>query len=28
VLLNAGITLVSLVVSYWLYIRRDIPMVS
>ncbi len=28
VLLNAAVTLVSLAVSYWLYIRRDIPMVS
>jgi ABC-2 type transport system permease protein len=28
VLLNVGISLVSLVVSYWLYIRRDIPAVS
>ena len=28
VLLNAGVTLVSLVVSYWLYIRRDVPSVS
>jgi len=28
VLLNVAITLVSLVVSYWLYIRRDIPAVS
>ncbi len=28
VLLNLAVTLVSLVVSYWLYIRRDIPAVS
>ncbi|MCG2740002.1 MAG: ABC transporter permease [Syntrophaceae bacterium] len=28
VLLNAAVTLVSLAVSYWLYIRRDIPAVS
>ncbi|GAP15285.1 ABC-2 family transporter protein [Longilinea arvoryzae] len=28
VLLNVAITLVSLVASYWLYIRRDIPAVS
>lgn len=28
VLLNAAITLVSLALSYWLYVRRDIPMVS
>jgi ABC-2 type transport system permease protein len=28
VLLNLGVTLVALVVSYWLYIRRDIPAVS
>jgi ABC-2 type transport system permease protein len=28
VLLNVGVTLVALVVSYWLYIRRDIPAVS
>lgn len=28
VLLNVGITLVSLVASYWLYNRRDIPAVS
>lgn len=28
VLLNAGVTLVSLAASYWLYIRRDIPAVS
>ncbi len=28
VLLNVAITLVSLVVSYWLYTRRDIPAVS
>jgi ABC-2 type transport system permease protein len=28
VLLNISITLVSLTVSYWLYIRRDIPAVS
>jgi ABC-2 type transport system permease protein len=28
VLLNAAVTLVALVVSYWLYIRRDIPAVS
>jgi ABC-2 type transport system permease protein len=28
VLLNLGITIVSLVVSYWLYLRRDIPAVS
>jgi len=27
-LLNAAVTLVSLAVSYWLYIRRDIPAVS
>ena len=28
VLLNVAVTLVSLAVSYWLYIRRDIPAVS
>lgn len=28
VLLNAAVTLVSLAVSYWLYLRRDIPAVS
>jgi ABC-2 type transport system permease protein len=28
VLLNAAVTLVALAVSYWLYIRRDIPAVS
>jgi ABC-2 type transport system permease protein len=28
VLLNAAVTLVSLVISYWLYTRRDIPAVS
>lgn len=28
VLLNVGISLVSVAVSYWLYIRRDIPAVS
>jgi len=28
VLLNVAVTLVSLVVSYWLYLRRDIPAVS
>jgi len=28
VLLNAAATLVALAVSYWLYIRRDIPAVS
>lgn len=28
VLLNAAVTLVSLGVSYWLYVRRDIPAVS
>jgi ABC-2 type transport system permease protein len=28
VLLNAAVTIVSLAVSYWLYIRRDIPAVS
>jgi len=28
VLLNVAVTLVALVVSYWLYIRRDIPSVS
>jgi ABC-2 type transport system permease protein len=28
VLINLTITLVSLAVSYWLYIRRDIPAVS
>jgi ABC-2 type transport system permease protein len=28
VLLNVGVTLVALVLSYWLYIRRDIPAVS
>lgn len=28
VLLNVGITVISLVASYWLYIRRDIPAVS
>jgi ABC-2 type transport system permease protein len=28
VLINVAITLISLVVSYWLYIRRDIPAVS
>ncbi|MBN2148380.1 MAG: ABC transporter permease subunit [Anaerolineales bacterium] len=28
VLLNVGVSLVSLAVSYWLYIRRDIPAVS
>lgn len=28
VLLNAAVTLVSLAMSYWLYIRRDIPAVS
>jgi ABC-2 type transport system permease protein len=27
-LLNLAVTLVSLAVSYWLYIRRDIPAVS
>lgn len=28
VILNAAVTLVSLALSYWLYVRRDIPMVS
>ncbi len=28
VLLNVGVTLVSVALSYWLYIRRDIPAVS
>jgi ABC-2 type transport system permease protein len=28
VLLNVGVTLVSLAASYWLYLRRDIPAVS
>jgi ABC-2 type transport system permease protein len=28
VLLNVSVTLVALAVSYWLYIRRDIPSVS
>jgi len=28
VLLNVAVTLVSLAVSYWLYLRRDIPSVS
>jgi len=28
VLLNVAVTLVSLAVSYWLYVRRDIPAVS
>jgi ABC-2 type transport system permease protein len=28
VLLNVAVTLVALVVSYWLYTRRDIPAVS
>jgi ABC-2 type transport system permease protein len=28
VLLNVAVTLVALAVSYWLYIRRDIPAVS
>jgi ABC-2 type transport system permease protein len=28
VLLNVGVTLLSLAVSYWLYLRRDIPAVS
>jgi ABC-2 type transport system permease protein len=28
VLLNVTVTLVSLAVSYWLYVRRDIPAVS
>jgi ABC-2 type transport system permease protein len=28
VLLNVTVTVISLVVSYWLYIRRDIPAVS
>ena len=28
VLLNVAVTLVSLGVSYWLYLRRDIPAVS
>jgi ABC-2 type transport system permease protein len=28
VLLNAGVTVVAVAVSYWLYIRRDIPAVS
>jgi len=28
VLLNVGVTLVAVAVSYWLYIRRDIPAVS
>ena len=28
VLLNLGVTLVSLLIAYWLYLRRDIPAVS
>lgn len=28
VLLNIAVTLISLTVSYWLYLRRDVPMVS
>jgi ABC-2 type transport system permease protein len=28
VLLNLAVSLVALGVSYWLYIRRDVPMVS
>jgi ABC-type transport system involved in multi-copper enzyme maturation permease subunit len=28
VLLNLAVTLIALAVSYWLYLRRDIPAVS
>jgi ABC-2 type transport system permease protein len=28
VLLNVAVTLIALALSYWLYIRRDIPAVS